>query len=153
MTIEITTESNKSAQKSRCCKRPWWPAVLRGLNAKCPSCGKGNLFGSFLKVSDKCPHCSEELYHHRADDAPPYFTIFIVGHILVPAILAVEKIWHPPIWVHLSLWFPLTILLTVFLLPRIKGAVLALQWAMCMHGFEYAALCAPAKQPLAQNTD
>lgn len=126
-------------------ERPIQRSLLRGAMLKCPACGEGSMFSSYLKVKDNCSHCGEELHHHRADDAPPYFTIFIVGHILLPAILAVEKIWRPEVWVHLSLWMPLTLLLTVFLLPRVKGAVLALQWALCMHGFEYAALCAPAK--------
>lgn len=153
MTVEITTQSNKPAQKSGAHKRAWWPAMLRGFATKCPSCGTGSLYSGFLKINDTCPSCSEELHHHRADDAPPYFTIFIVGHILLPAILAVEKIWHPAVWVHLSLWFPLTIFLTLFLLPRIKGAVLALQWALRMHGFEYSALCSPAKQPVSANSD
>lgn len=154
MTVEITTQSNKAAEKSvRHKKRAWWPAMLRGFANKCPACGTGSLYSGFLKINDTCPNCAEELHHHRADDAPPYFTIFIVGHILLPAILAVEKIWHPAVWIHLSLWFPLTILLTVFLLPRIKGAVLALQWALTMHGFEYAALCKPAKPGGSANSD
>jgi uncharacterized protein (DUF983 family) len=126
--------------------------MLRGFSKKCPSCGKGNLFYKFLKINDHCPNCGEDLYHHRADDAPPYFTIFIVGHILLPLILGVEKLWRPEVRIHLSIWFPLTIFLTVFLLPRIKGAVLAIQWALCMHGFEFAALCAPANPRPPQNT-
>ncbi len=149
MTVEITKNSSAEiadATKKKSCNRPWWPAMARGFMRKCPSCGKGNLYHAFLKISDKCPSCGEELHHHRADDAPPYFTIFIVGHILLPAIIVVEKVWRPEIWIHLSIWFPLTILMTVWLLPRVKGAVLGLQWALCMHGFEYSALCTPARQ-------
>lgn len=167
MTVEIikTTEpqlANPSASsKTKCSNRSWWSAMVRGFNRKCPSCGTGKLFHSFLKVSTHCPSCNEELHHHRADDAPPYFTIFVVGHILLPSILAVEKIWKPEMWVHLSLWFPLTIILSVILLPRFKGAILGLQWALCMHGFEFSALCAPQRpttpslsnSPLSENTD
>ncbi len=160
MTVEITKNTSPAEVENavpKCCNRPWWPAMVRGFSRKCPSCGTGSLYYAFLKIKDRCSNCHEELHHHRADDAPPYFTIFIVGHILLPAILAVEKIWRPEVWVHLSLWFPLTIILTVWLLPRLKGATLALQWALCMHGFEYSALCAPANpcppQQLPQNID
>jgi len=140
------SNSGQATAKPKTGVRSLQRAMLRGFLRKCPSCGTGNLFHAFLKISNKCPDCHEELHHHRADDAPPYFTTFIVGHLLVPGVLVVEKVWQPEIWVHLSIWFPLTIILSVWLLPRMKGATLALQWALYMHGFEYSALCVPAKQ-------
>jgi uncharacterized protein (DUF983 family) len=54
-------------------------ALGRGFRMKCPNCGIGSLFTSYLKVAPACSHCGEELHHHRADDAPPYFTILVVG--------------------------------------------------------------------------
>ena len=116
-------------------ERPLWPALVRGFRKRCPACGEGRMFRAFLKVADNCPGCSEELHHHRADDAPPYFTIVIVGHIVVSLLLAVELEYMPPIWVHLSIWPALTLLSALWLLPRIKGAVVGGQWAMYMHGF------------------
>jgi len=65
-------------------------ALGRGLRGRCPACGEGRMFRAFLKVADQCPHCGEELHHHRADDFPAYLVIVIVGHILVPIILTVE---------------------------------------------------------------
>ena len=115
--------------------RPMWQSIRRGLSMKCPACGKGKLFRKFLKVTDTCPHCGEELFHHQADDAPPYFTILIVGHLVVPIMLAVELEYMPPIWVHVAIWPTLALGLSLFLLPRIKGAVVGLQWAARMHGF------------------
>lgn len=115
--------------------RPLWQAVRRGFMLRCPKCGKGKLFRAFLKVADTCPHCGEELFHHQADDAPPYFTILIVGHIVVPLMLAVELEYLPPIWIHVAIWPTLTLGLSLLLLPRIKGAVVGLQWAARMHGF------------------
>ncbi len=97
------------------------------------------MFRKFLKVADNCPHCGEELFHHQADDAPPYFTILIVGHVVVPIMLAVELEYMPPIWVHAAIWPTLALGLSLFLLPRIKGAVVGLQWATRMHGFGDAA--------------
>ncbi len=94
------------------------------------------MFAGYLKVADHCPTCGEALHYQRADDAPPYFTIFTVGHIIVPLVLAVEVAMQPPLWVHAALWLPLTLILSLALLPPIKGALVALQWALYMHGFD-----------------
>lgn len=117
-------------------RRQVMEAILRGMWLKCPSCGAGAMFHRYLKVSDACPHCGEALHHHRADDAPPYFTILIVGHIVVPAMLALEQIAPPPLWVHAALWLPLTLILALAVLPLTKGALVGLQWALYMHGFD-----------------
>ena len=144
MTIEIQKSSlPEPVKRKKCRKRPLLPALWRGFTGKCPNCGKASLFSGWLKIVDICPNCAQELHHHRADDAPPYFTIFIVGHIVLPLMYMTEKFYHPALWVHLVIWLPLVLVLAVLLLPRIKGAIASLQWALCMHGFEYAALCAP----------
>lgn len=116
--------------------RPILGSILRGASLKCPACGAGAMFHRYLKVSDACPHCGEELHHHRADDAPPYFTIVIVGHVVVSLVLMVEMAYRPPLWVHMALWLPLTLILSLLLLPSIKGALVGLQWALRMHGFD-----------------
>ena len=77
-----------------------------------------------------CPSCDLALEPYRADDAPAYFTIFAVGHIVVPLVLMVERYGdQPPLWFHALLWLPLSVILALSLLPRIKGAVIALLWA------------------------
>ena len=122
--------------------------LVRGLRGRCPCCGKGRMFRAFLKVSDQCRVCGEELHHHRADDFPAYCVIFIVGHIIGPLVLSVELAFAPPTWVHLALWLPATLVMTVGLLQPVKGFIVALQWRLGMHGFEPArqarALAAPA---------
>lgn len=90
--------------------RPIFGSLLRGAALKCPACGTGAMFRRYLKVADACPHCGEALHHHRADDAPPYFTIVIVGHIVVGLMLAVEMAYRPPLWLHAALWLPLTLI-------------------------------------------
>jgi uncharacterized protein (DUF983 family) len=110
--------------------RPWRLGLSRGLLGDCPACGKGVLFRGYVKQHQTCSHCGTDLLAYRADDAPAYFTILFVGHILVPAMLTVEIAYHPSTAVHLLLWLPLTILLTFALLPRIKGALIGLQWAL-----------------------
>jgi len=116
-------------------QRPALTSILRGFNCHCPSCGKGKLFYRFLKVADNCPECGEELHHHRADDAPPYFTIMVVGHIVVPMMLWLEVAYMPPIWVHVAIWPLLTLVLSLWFLPRLKGATVGWQWALRMDGF------------------
>jgi uncharacterized protein (DUF983 family) len=116
--------------------RDSWAAVKRGLAGACPACGQGRMFRGLLKVNDHCPSCHEALHHHRADDFPAYINIVLVGHIVVPLVLAVETAFTPPYWVHGVLWLPLTLILAFALMHPIKGAVVAWQWAMRMHGFD-----------------
>lgn len=118
--------------------RDSWLALKRGLGGICPACGQGRMFRALLKVNDHCPSCDEALHHHRADDFPAYLNIILVGHIVVPLVLAVETAFAPPYWVHGALWLPLTLILTFALMHPIKGAVVAWQWAMRMHGFDPA---------------
>lgn len=112
----------------------WLQALKLGFNRRCPQCGQGRLFLRYLKVRPTCPGCGLALGSYRSDDAPPYFTILLVGHIIVPAMLLLEQTQHPPEWVHLALWIPLTLGLTLLLLPRIKGAVIGWQWAAAIKG-------------------
>lgn len=113
--------------------------MRRGLLGHCPGCGQGRMFKSYLKVADHCDACGEALHHQRADDAPPYFTMFIVGHIVIGLVLALEKSPQPPPpWVYGGVLIPLTIALSLAILPRVKGALIGLQWALRMHGFNPA---------------
>lgn len=117
-------------------KRSVGTAIKRGLLGRCPHCGEGRLFGRYLKVADACGTCEEAYTAQRSDDLPPYITIVIVGHLVIPLVLAVEKAWHPEIWVQMTAWVPLTLALTFLLLQPVKGAVVGLQWANYMHGFD-----------------
>ena len=135
MTIEINHESLPLQSAKHAGRRAKLTAMWFGARHKCPRCGRGPMMKRYLQVAPSCPICKQELHHHRADDAPPYFTMFIVGHIVVPMILIVEKFWAPALWVHLLLWGPLTLAMTLLLLPSVKGAIVGLQWAIGMHGF------------------
>ena len=84
-------------------------AMWRGFRGKCPNCGEGHMFGRFLKVADACDHCGEELFHQRADDFPAYLVMVVVGHLVVPAILAVETAYAPAVWLQLAVWLPVTL--------------------------------------------
>ena len=96
---------------------------------------------AYLKVRDHCPVCGEAFYHHRADDGPAYLTILIVGHILAPLIYFVFTTYRPEPLVMATVFTVATVALALFLLPRLKGMLVALQWAKRMHGF------GPAPEP------
>jgi uncharacterized protein (DUF983 family) len=127
-------------------------ALRRGWACRCPACGEGRMFTAFLKVADSCPVCRTELHHQRADDAPPYVTMFIVGHVVVGLLLAVEKRFQPEMWVHVALWIPLTIAMSLWLLPRVKGALIGWQWALRMHGFGVLVPSVDIAEPWAGDT-
>ena len=93
------------------------------------------LFRKYLKISDKCSSCGLNLSGHQADDAPPYFTIFIVGHVIVPIALIVERLYTPPLYIHALLFTVLAVLVSLISLPIVKGGVVGLQWALRLHGF------------------
>jgi uncharacterized protein (DUF983 family) len=126
-----------SVKQNETAPRDWRAALKTGFRMRCPACGEGHMFHRFLKVSDCCPTCGEELHHHRADDAPPYFTILVVAHVIGALMLIVEE--HNDaldVRIHMALWPVLTLALVFWLLPRFKGALIAYQWALRMHGFE-----------------
>jgi uncharacterized protein (DUF983 family) len=116
-------------------RRRWQP-FRRGFAGRCPACGEGRIFRKYLKVADSCAACGEELHHHRADDAPPYFTILIVGHVLGTLLLICEERWpEAPMWMPIVAGLLLAIVMSLALLPRVKGALIGWQWALRMHGF------------------
>lgn len=115
--------------------RPMRPAMLRGWRRRCPCCGAGPLLRGYLKVRDTCPVCGEELYHQRADDGPAYLTILIVGHLMAPLLLYIFVEYRPDPLVLASAFCVGTVALSLFLLPRLKGVMIAIQWAKRMHGF------------------
>jgi len=126
MPVEITKKPPRKLVQS----------LKRGTMLRCPNCGIGKLFACYLNVAPQCAHCGEELHHHRTDDAPPYFTILVLGHVIIPMVLAVETTFHPALWIHAALWFPMTLVAAMVTLPHIKGALVGHQWALYMHGFD-----------------
>jgi uncharacterized protein (DUF983 family) len=117
-------------------KRNVWSAIKRGFRGRCPRCGEGKLFRAFLKVDNHCPVCDLDFTPHRADDLPAYLVIIIVGHIVVPTVLLIETDYSPPVWLQLAIYLPLTLVLSLALLQPVKGAVVGMQWALRMHGFD-----------------
>jgi uncharacterized protein (DUF983 family) len=117
-------------------KRDLWTAFKRGLRCRCPRCGQGKLFRAFLKVDDHCSVCALDFTPHRADDLPAYLVIIIVGHVVVPLALMIETNYSPPVAWQLAIYLPITLIASLLLLQPVKGAVVGVQWALRMHGFD-----------------
>jgi uncharacterized protein (DUF983 family) len=117
-------------------KRDVWGSIKRGFRGRCPRCGEGKLFRAFLKVDDKCSVCDLDFTPHRADDLPAYLVIVIVGHIVVPTALLIETNYSPPVSLQLAIYLPFTFVASLVLLQPVKGAVVGIQWALRMHGFD-----------------
>ena len=111
---------------------PLLTAIGRGLAGRCPGCGKTRLFNGFLRVSSVCADCGAPLGLARADDAPPYFTILITGHIVVPLLYMVDRMGEPPLWLMSAIFIPLTLLLALGLIRPIKGGTVGLMLTLNM---------------------
>ena len=116
-------------------ERDTMSALWKGLRLKCPNCGSGPLLKGFLSVRHEGPVCREPFHHHRADDGPAYLTILIVGHLMAPLLLVAYTAFRPEPLVLFTVFLVGTVGLSLFLLPRLKGALIAFQWARQMHGF------------------
>jgi len=109
-----------------------WPmpplatAIGRGLRGRCPACGKGRIFTGFLKVAVACDVCKAPVGLARADDAPPYFTILVVGHIVIPLLFVVDRSVELSVLTMSAIFLPLTLVLALGLIRPIKGGTVGL---------------------------
>jgi uncharacterized protein (DUF983 family) len=102
--------------------------LLSGVAGRCPNCGEGHLFEGFLKVAPACEACGYDLSKADSGDGPAVFVIMVAGFLVAFAALITEFTVHPPIWVHLVLWLPLTLIVCLGLLRPFVGAMLAAQF-------------------------
>jgi uncharacterized protein (DUF983 family) len=110
-------------------------AMLRGWRRRCPCCGTGPLMRSYLQVREACAVCDQRLSGHRADDGPAYLTILIVGHLMAPLIIWAFTTFRPDPMILASVFTVGSVALSLYLLPRLKGAIVGLQWAKRLYGF------------------
>jgi uncharacterized protein (DUF983 family) len=85
---------------------------------------------------DCCDVCGELYAHFRTDDAAPWLTILVVGHMTVPIILLCELHFQFPLWIAYAIYLPLIVGVTAVMLPRCKGAIAAVMWATKAEGSE-----------------
>jgi uncharacterized protein (DUF983 family) len=110
--------------------RNFWLGFRRGLSGRSPCCGQARLFSSYLKVVPRCPSCGHELAQYKSDDGPAYFTILIVGHLVLGPVLLLEVVRAMPIAPTLAVMLTGLVALTLWLLPIVKGAFVGAQWAV-----------------------
>ena len=98
-----------------------------GIRGACPRCGRGRLFAGFLEVAGACGVCGLDFSGQNSGDAGPFFIVLIVGFVVVGLALAVEMNFSPPVWLHMVLWLPSSLIVSLALLRPVKGIMIALQ--------------------------
>ena len=122
-------------------------AMKRGFSHRCPACGEGPLYRKYLKVMGECPSCGHALGEYRADDGPAYFTILLVGHLVIAPMLFVQWIWKASVWVVLPLTLVPLAVITLLLLPRVKGTLVGLLYSLGTTGEHAPASELDASEP------
>lgn len=125
-------------QPDRSVERNPWPqppmttAIGRGLRGQCPACGKSHLFNGFLRVAATCKSCAAPLGLARADDAPPYLTILLTGHVVVPLLFFVDRMTELSSFAMSAIFLPITLFMALGLLRPIKGGTVGVMLALNM---------------------
>ncbi|MGB0439291.1 MAG: DUF983 domain-containing protein [Paracoccaceae bacterium] len=117
-------------------ERDLWPAIWKGWRRKCPRCGTGPVLKGYLTLRKECQVCREDLSPARADDGPAYLTILFVGHLMAPLLHIAFVAYRPDPLILFTIFAVGCIGLSLYLLPRLKGAIVGFQWARRMHGFD-----------------
>lgn len=102
--------------------------ILLGIKGKCPRCGQGKVFSSYLKIADQCPNCGLGLEGHDTGDGAVVPAMLLIGSLVVGMAAYVELSFEPPLWLHAVLWVPVIIGLTMTILQPLKGISIALQY-------------------------
>ena len=106
-----------------------WTGVQRGLARRCPNCGEGRLLRGYLTIRSPCEVCGNDNTIYPSDDFPPYLTILVVGHVVLPLLVWMDSTYEPPLWLMAAVWLPVTTAMCLVLLPFMKGATVGLCWA------------------------
>ncbi len=107
--------------------------ILSGLACRCPNCGKGKLFSGYLKLAKACAECGLDFGFADSGDGPAVFVIFLVPPVIVILAMLVDAHFVIQPWMHLVLWIPTTIVLSLVLLPPFKGVLINLQYKNDAH--------------------
>jgi len=107
---------------------PDQPVLLTGIAGRCPRCGKGKVFKSGLLPNDKCTACDLDLKFAEVGDGPAVLVILLLGPIIMMMALLLENTFSPPVWVHIVVWIPVTIVLSFLGLRAMKGIMIVMQY-------------------------
>lgn len=109
---------------------PLFRSIGRGLAHHCPACGKGRLYGRYLKVQPHCSSCEHPLQRYPADDGPAYLTILLIGHLIIAPLLIFPIVWESPAYISLPILLTCLTVVTLSALPRIKGGWIGLMYSL-----------------------
>lgn len=123
------TATATSAQLAKRSAPNVWLGIRRGTIRRCPACGEGKLFCGYLAVIPICSVCANDNEQYPSDDFAPYVTIFLVSHLMLPILLAADRVWDPPIELEMAIALPIFAIATLTLLPFAKGAVIGFAWS------------------------
>lgn len=102
--------------------------VWAGLIGRCPECGKGKLFKSFMAIAPQCSACGQDFSKADSGDGPAIFVMLIAGFIVIGAMLVIDTLYEPPIWLMLAIFSPLAIILNIGMIRPFKGVLVCLQF-------------------------
>ncbi|HUN39154.1 MAG TPA: DUF983 domain-containing protein [Acetobacteraceae bacterium] len=106
-----------------------WTGIRRGLALRCPNCGRGRLYAGYLRIRSPCEVCGTDNTMYPSDDFPPYVTILLSGHIIIPSFIVTDNAYALPFWIEGAIFLPITLILCLLMLPVTKGATVGLCWA------------------------
>ena len=104
------------------------PAISAGLAGRCPRCGDGHLFAGFISVAPRCEVCGLDFAFADSGDGPAVFVALFGGFVVLGAALWTEVAYQPPMWVHMVVFLPLTLIVCLGMLRPLKGVLIALQY-------------------------
>jgi len=99
-----------------------------GMAGRCPRCGEGRLYKSLLRPVDHCAICGLDMSFAEEGDGPAVLVILLLGGIVAGLALAFETLFHPPVWLHVIIWLPVTFALSIYFLRAMKGIMIASQY-------------------------
>jgi uncharacterized protein (DUF983 family) len=109
------------------------PPLRAGLTGHCPRCDARTLFAGWVKFAERCPNCGLDFRSFNVGDGAAAFLILILGAIMAASAIVVELRFSPPFWVHIILWPPILLGLTILSLRASKGVLLALEFRHAAH--------------------
>ena len=119
---------NRHADTAVAARQFSFALLWRGILKHCPQCGVGPLLTGYLKPQPCCSHCGEDFSHISADDGPAWLTLLVVGHAVVPLMIKLGRDATISPWLAIAILALVTLVGVYFVLPRAKGAFIALIW-------------------------
>jgi len=95
---------------------------------RCPRCGEGKLFASYLKLASRCDKCGADFAAADPGDGPAVFVVLVVGAIVTPLLFILQLGFKLPDWIAVVVTMLVAIALCLALLPIFKATLFALQW-------------------------